>query len=63
MFPIGTVHKDYLPELPGLGASGENGCDFSAFLRTALLKRQLSKNRKEVEPRVNSTWGIEGTTS
>lgn len=59
IFHIDTIRKDCLPELPGLRTSAENGCDFCAFLRAALLKRQLSHVRKEIQMRMSFTWGTD----
>lgn len=57
--PIGTVRNDDLPELPALQSSAENGCDFCSFLRTVLLKRQLSWAPKLVQIRMTFIWRTE----
>jgi hypothetical protein len=59
IIPLETTRKDLLPDLPGLRISAEKGCDFCAFLRTALLKRRLAQNTKEVEISMSFTWATE----
>ncbi len=57
--PLDTVRKDELPHLPVLRITAENGCDFCNFLRAALLRRQLSQTRKQIQIRMSFTWGME----